>query len=752
MYSKEDLEYIEKIKFANIDDTPIANLYMNYTITERRNTKELETLKFICFRKLFSEIRNLPDTDNYVLVCNYLKGLKDKDVICDTLLFFISSLIANYLENGIIKYRLQDIIFKYGYDYLAERICKECPKKTNCVYSFCADFLSIFSKFEGNLLINNNIVECYDFRKIRPFLLKNFFGGKVENNSLDYDKILSYVVGNIISTMAEIRKFDYVISPDIIFAKKNLYNEYRKINKKRYTVDNIMLLKNKEREIIGILNLNNIRFFDEPPRIYRVQDISGFLKVFYTLCDGNTDTFDDLAKVFAEIFLGREFLNKEFENNKKLKPNNIVVLKANNASFVESFMLDIFNFFPEELNLKGMRNIPVVTKENPKGLGFKGIDKYNNIISIDNLNFKLQNEHQGLICVFGKNFIKSNTKFYPTNYSVYTLDELCRREKIGRFIENKIYGCIVNITILTGENDKSANLSQLKKMAEGKEVVYQNYYLGNQYYKSNLKYVFIAKNSQDFSILNENNINYTVINLSQNLPAKEYVNTHFLSTEEKKIIYNNFIRYGFNLLYCDKDVNKKEYTDYTFEELIKLFFEKCCEQVDYNKSNDKPTEFNATALKTLNCGFRLFCDILGEHLTVDKLNKKIIERYKLNVKAVDKTKSPSIVDRDMDKGFTTEELFEKKSGGTHWIGVIIKSKNEIKIIANELKNRKNVDAQKKKIPEFIDYIIDKLKINISTCSNQKAEIVIPEKTLQKALNEVQKAIVETKKASTSTSL
>ena len=36
--------------------------------------------------------------------------------------------------------------------------------------------------------------------------------------------------------------------------------------------------------------------------------------------------------------------------------------------------------------------------------------------------------------------------------------------------------------------------------------------------------------------------------------------------------------------------------------------------------------------------------------------------------------------------------------------------------------------------------------------SQKAEIVIPEKTLQKALNEVQKAIVETKKASTSTSL
>lgn len=98
MYSKEDLEYIEKIKFANIDDTPIANLYMNYTITERRNTKELEAFKFICFRKLFSEIRNLPDIDNYVLVCNYLKGLKDKDVICDTLLFFISSLIANYLK------------------------------------------------------------------------------------------------------------------------------------------------------------------------------------------------------------------------------------------------------------------------------------------------------------------------------------------------------------------------------------------------------------------------------------------------------------------------------------------------------------------------------------------------------------------------------------------------------------------------------------------------------------------------------
>ena len=60
-------------------------------------------------------------------------------------------------------------------------------------------------------MINNNIVECYDFRKIRPFLLKNFFGGKVENNSLDYDKILSYVVGNIISTMAEIRIFHLIL-------------------------------------------------------------------------------------------------------------------------------------------------------------------------------------------------------------------------------------------------------------------------------------------------------------------------------------------------------------------------------------------------------------------------------------------------------------------------------------------------------------------------------------------------------------
>ena len=542
-------------------------------------------------------------------------------------------------------------------------------------------------------------------------MIKNFFGGIVENSSIDYDKILSYAVGNIISPMAEIRKFYYVISPDIIFARKNLYNEYREINKKRYTVDNIMLLKNKERAIIGILNLNNINFFYEPPRVYRVQDISGFLKVFYTLCDGNTETFDDLAKVFAEIFLGREFLNKEFENNKKLKQNNVVVLKANNASFVESFLLDIFNFFPEAIKIKGMRNIPVVTKDNPYGLGNSGIENFDNKISIDNINLKLINEYPGLICVFGKNFIKSNTKFYPTNYSRYTLNELCNSEKIGRFIENKIYGCIVNITLLTGENSKSANLSQFKRMAEGKEVVHKNYYLGKQCYKSNLKYVFIVKNSQDFSILSENNINYMVINLSQNLPAKEYVNIHFLSTEEKRIIYNNFIRYGLNLLYCDKDVNKEEYTGYTFEELIKLFFEECCEQVDYNKSNDKPTEFNATALKTLNCGFRLFCDILGEPLTVDKLNKKIIERYKLNVKAVDKTKSSNIIDRDIDKGFTNEEVFGK-NGGTHWIGVVIKNKEEIIKIANELKNRKNLDAQKKKLPEFIDYIIDKLKINV----------------------------------------
>ena len=75
------------------------------------------------------------------------------------------------------------------------------------------------------------------------------------------------------------------------------------------------------------------------------------------------------------------------------------------------------------------------------------------------------------------------------------------------------------------------------------------------------------------------------------------------------------------------------------------------------------------------------------------------------------------------------------------------------LLKYEQKQKKTIPvALNDKVDEFIDYIIDKLKINISTCSNQKAEIVIPEKTLQKALNEVQKAIVETKKASTSTSL
>ena len=746
MYSKEDLEYIEKIKFANIENAPIMNLHVNYVIKKKRNTKELETLKFICFRNLFSEIKNFPDTDDYDVVCNYLTILKNKNVICDTLFLFIPILLFSYQENRKIKYGLKDIIFKYGSDFLAEKICEECPKKTNCVYSFCANFLSIFSKFECNLLINNNLVECYDFRKIRPFLLKNFFGYAYENSNIDYDKILSYVVGNIISPMDGIRQCDYVISPDIIFAKKNLYFEYQKIMKKYYTVDNIMSLKNKEREIIRILNLNNIRFFDESPRVYSVREISGLFKVFYALCDGNTETFDDLTKLLAEIFLGRDFLNEE-----KLKYNNVVVLKSNNASFVESFLLDIFNFFPEAIKIKGMRNIPVVTKDNPNAFGLAGIENFNNKKSIDNIILKLENEHPGLIYVFGKNFIKSNTRFYPTNYSVYTLNELCNNEKIGRFIKDKIYGCISNITILTDENSKSTNLSQFKKMAEGKEVDYQNYYLGRQCYKSNLKYIFIAKNSQDFSILSENNINYTVINLSQNLPVKEYVNTHFLSTEEKKIIYNNFIRYGLSLLYSSKDKFKKENNGYNYGKIIKLFFEKCCRIVEVH-DGDIPNINNATALKTLNAGFFLFYSTLTKDnfFNENMINKNTISKYNLNwIIPVEKKKAIKIAKRDISKGFTDEEVFGN-NGGTHWMGVVIKNKEEIIKTANELKNRENLNTQKKKLPEFIDYIIDKLKINVQLCYDQKSKTVIPQEILQEAVNEVEKALVETKKKSLST--
>ena len=737
-YSKEDLDYIDKIKFANIKNLSSEILFVSYQDGMRRNTKELEFLKFICFKKLLYESTYFPVSKDYDEICAYLKSLVNKNVVCDILYSYIIFLLNNFRDDKKLKYTLQNIIFKYGFEFLTNKICDECPRKPNCVYEFCSGILNYFYKFEGNILIyNGGQFECYDFRSIRPYLLKNIFA---ENyNNFDYDKILSYAIGNIIVKMGEFKQIYSYISPDIMLAKENLFIKYKEINERHYTADNIKSLQDREREIFKILKLNKITHVRGKTLKYSIKNISGFIKAFYSLCDGNIEVFDSLAKVFAEIFLGREFLNKE-----KLKHSNVVVLSTNNANFVKSFLVDVFNFFPEALDLKGQRNISFKDDENPRGIGMEGINKYNERIHIAEINSKLEEASKGLICTFGKSFIKTNTKVYPVNYTVYSLNELCDKEKIGRFIENKIYGCVANIAFLTGIKSKSANLSQFKRMADGKEVVATNYYFGRQSYKSDLKYIFITKNTQDVKMLNEADIDYTLVNLSQKLPEDEYINGDFLSTEEKRIIYDNLIKYGLDLIYCSSNKSPEKNDSYSYNEIVEMFFNECCVKVDANDS-DKPDVSNATALKTLNAGFCLFYSLLTKSKFFNKkeINKNTIIKYRLNwIRPVDRKKAINISMRDLSNGFTEEEVFGK-NGGTFWIGIIIKNKNEIIKIAENLGKAKKKSTFKKEIPEFIDYIIDKLQINAIKHSN-KSDVIIPKSLIDESLSIIQQAVNKAK--------
>lgn len=80
---------------------------------------------------------------------------------------------------------------------------------------------------------------------------------------------------------------------------------------------------------------------------------------------------------------------------------------------------------------------------------------------------------------------------------------------------------------------------------------------------------------------------------------------------------------------------------------------------------------------------------------------------------MERTKSTGIIKRDINSGFYEDEVFTK-NGGTHWLGVIIKSKDEILRVAEEVKNTDNYEQDKKELNEFIEYVVDKLRLNISS--------------------------------------
>ena len=703
MYSAEELKNIQSIIFAkaNFDENN-----WNFSFDNRKNLKEIETFKFICLKSLLANYETLSKMMTCNQVIEYLLCLKQSGMLCD----FVFSTLSNYdnfycsdkneiqPDKPVFDHILGSILNK-----LAENISEKCPQRNYCVNGFCVKKLNYFVNFEDNILINDvNLKVCYDFRKIRPFLLKNFFEKEDKSINLDFDKILSYLVGNMISKIENFNKLNIRYSPEIIYARQNLYDEICCIHRKKYTLDNIQDLKKQERELALLLNVTDRGKAQDS--YFSIGFIDGLLKLLYTLTDGDCRTFDNLARIFAEVFLGSEVLVKE-----KIKHNNVVVFTSNNNNFVYTFLNEFFNYCRSYYSVP-LRN--EIIKENGTEYGLKNIVEYNKRIDYYKFisEFEKCSHNEGLRSIYDKHFLIRNGKIYPTTSTNFPLNKLCESERIGLFIEYKSFGCIVNYSIL---NSGQINLSQFKKMVQGKEVIYHNYYLGTQKYKSNLKYIFISKNDKDYSVLDNTDISYDLIGLSRNLPEDEYVNLGFLSNFEKEILYNNFIRYGLNLLYSKNNDCRERHNGFTVKELIKLFFDKCCNLVPYNEKEDKPTELNATALKTLNVGFNLFCAKLNnKNLSTINLKKEIISQYNLMVKPMERTKSTGIIKRDINSGFYEDEVFTK-NGGTHWLGVIIKSKDEILRVAEEVKNTDNYEQDKKELNEFIEYVVDKLRLNIS---------------------------------------
>lgn len=250
-----------------------------------------------------------------------------------------------------------------------------------------------------------------------------------------------------------------------------------------------------------------------------IKPFENLTRTFLALSCNNTTTLDQLAIMFAKIFMGRPYLNYLDKN-----ANHLTLVITKNINFVSNFLMDVFKYMPN------------INTESPMKI-------YNS-----------RNEHY---------FCKNNSSFYHvTKYSAASLSD---ENNIGEFIKDKIGGNIVNIDTTT--TSASPNF---KNIIDGKAVTHKDPYFGELRYRSNAHYIRINQDISQ-SRLENYNIAYDTILCNGNLSNAIY---EPLDDYELFFLVTGFVNYGIDLLTkieCEPEPSKL-----TPLELVNEFIDNFC--------------------------------------------------------------------------------------------------------------------------------------------------------------------------------
>ena len=110
-------------------------------------------------------------------------------------------------------------------------------------------------------------------------------------------------------------------------------------------------------------------------------------------------------------------------------------------------------------------------------------------------------------------------------------------------------------------------------------------------------------------------------------------------------------------------------------------------------------------MPTFTAAYNLFYEIADGVYGNRKFDKNIEEEEGFVGKIV-KDRSNDVRERDLQNGYSEDEVLKKDSKSNHCLGIIVKPKEEIKNIALEYKESLQHNMQKWSDKEFVDFMIN----------------------------------------------
>lgn len=778
-FKPQELRYEDELKsFSFPDKEPTVSRKAGTSKTERLDALICNNL---CMKNIYSSVEfvlRAYESNNYkklssnvqlpLVGCSELDKENYKRIrnVVETL--FLGEWRKQYKEKIKEQTYEKEVFFREVFNTLVSSLLDINKYVGNkCIYHQCCikqtvtkQFRNHLSVFENNLMLcdpkSPNLKMAFDKRVLSSFfnehLIKYFFSDCEDLKEEDYDNLIRQTLNCYFDKESAFEKFVLPIRPIFIAASKLLmidyllsndeyrdklkYKEIKKIFS-QYELDDAPMLRENLKG--NLYELNPVYHLADPVKLSKLQYVK-LINALYLMTDGNIEKVKDLAKLMARIYLGSELCEILGIENKKIALINIA-----NSHFAKQFFTGLFSFVYNDMKT-----------------GYQSVQRKNQYAysSVQESDFASYWKHWNMHNIFRFQQLPYRAYGDKKSYfhiSKHQMEDFVKPINVGKFIEDKYYGNIANISVEKIIDNEV--LSKFKKVINSGVLENDDSLLGNQKTQLNCKFVFITDEDNSYNNLIESGIDFEYIRLSDSIskdicvyqekkywvtddhqisPVMEdsavYRDALAFTQYEKYFMSTDFLLYGLSLLVNDADTPVSEEVDEDLKSgenyILNYFIEQCCELPDYSaekycsvggtcwklstkkkldKKEPKPEAVKIIPLDDFVCTTTLFTDmyrcfyqlVKGTESTLDIDLNKFISNI-----IYDRGKVPKIAYRWMVDNFS-EIKSKEDSVVTRIIGLKLKPQSSI---VNEAENFKSKLQEKAPasvdIEKFADFIFN----------------------------------------------